>query len=496
MQLGFKTFVRTASDSRDSIVSIDRWNGREMAEGSANQTFEHSLAGFQGLSLRADGFNSEEEESDLDVEEEEEQDEESLVTLGFVQPVEQPWKVARHHFPSKVGGTPAWLDPVNIPEGEDTSCGMCGTPLRFVMQVYAPLGVEDPAHKEEVFHRSLFLFVCPDMACLQQDQHHQHIHYPAKPCRSVKVFRSQLPRVSRFYSYEPPSVEGDDCPSCDGVPLCTWCGTWKATSVCRGCKQVGYCCHTHQLAHWRAGHDSFCNVPSVNSSDAISSSSPTSDLDRRKLSSTDDHNPITDLPTNAVQTMVQDVLSRVAATPHSPGVTHAISDKLWPEMELIVGEESSSVAQNLSNKAQHLLTDYENRRQDGDEFSATDMQDVEESSREQRHWVAFQAQLTSAPDQVLRYWRASGAKALWPSLEGQPKVSDIPPCSNCGGPRIFEFQLLPQLLYFLGVQNEADTDSLDWATIAVYSCAGSCGKRGSESEAYVEEFPWVQLAVT
>jgi hypothetical protein len=45
-----------------------------------------------------------------------------------------------------------------------------------------------------------------------------------KPCRSVKVFCSQLPRTNRFYSYEPSSVESEP--------------TWKATSRCRGCKQV------------------------------------------------------------------------------------------------------------------------------------------------------------------------------------------------------------------------------------------------------------------
>ena len=50
-------------------------------------------------------------------------------------------------------------------------------------------------------------------------------------------------------------------------------------------------------------------------------------------------------------------------------------------------------------------------------------------------------------------------------------------------------QILPQLLYYFGVKNDAD--SLDWATIVIYTCADSC--EGSVS--YKEEFAWVQLAL-
>lgn len=53
---------------------------------------------------------------------------------------------------------------------------------------------------------------------------------------------------------------------------------------------------------------------------------------------------------------------------------------------------------------------------------------------------------------------------------------------------IWSFQILPQLLYFFGVKN--DVDSLDWATIIVYTCEASC----EESGRYKEELGWVWLA--
>lgn len=51
-------------------------------------------------------------------------------------------------------------------------------------------------------------------------------------------------------------------------------------------------------------------------------------------------------------------------------------------------------------------------------------------------------------------------------------------------------QIMPQLLYYFGVKN--DPDSLDWATIVVYTCLESC----ETSMGYKEEFAWVQLYPT
>ncbi|KAK9005764.1 hypothetical protein V6N11_043184 [Hibiscus sabdariffa] len=76
------------------------------------------------------------------------------------------------------------------------------------------------------------------------------------------------------------------------------------------------------------------------------------------------------------------------------------------------------------------------------------------------------------------YCRSVGSKPLWPILGGRPCRADIPLCSYCGGRLCFEFQILPQLLYFFGVKNDAD--SLDWATISVYTCEASCEGVGVE----------------
>ncbi|CAL5425955.1 unnamed protein product [Camellia sinensis] len=105
---------------------------------------------------------------------------------------------------------------------------------------------------------------------------------------------------------------------------------------------------------------------------------------------------------------------------------------------------------------------------------------------DRKSWASFQERIARAPEQVLRYYRR--AKPLWPIYSGRPSETDITKCSYCGGPRGFEFQILPQLLYYFGVEN--DVNSLDWATIVVCACEASCEGTG----AYKEEFGWAQLA--
>ncbi|KAL5141436.1 Programmed cell death protein 2 [Glycine soja] len=223
--------------------------------------------------IQNDDVEYQDEDDDFDDEEEEEDD---PITLGFVDKPKNEWSLRRQYFPSKTGGVPAWLDPLNIPSGRSSVCDICGDPLQLLLQVYAP------TDKETTFHRMLFVFMCPSMKCLLRDQHEQWKRHPEKPSRSVKVFRySEFPYVS-----------------------------------------------------------------------------------------------------------------------------------LW------------------------------------------------------------------------RYYRNTNAKPIWPVSSGRPSNADIPKCSYCSGPMSCEFQILPQLLYYFGVDNEVD--SLDWASIVVYACEASC----EASLPYKNEFAW------
>ncbi|CAI9300313.1 unnamed protein product [Lactuca saligna] len=384
-------------------------------ESSSNGNCD-SLVQFTNMRIDEEGGDG-----DVDVDEEE-----APVGLGFVEKPEHEWSLLRHLFPSKAGGTPAWLDPINLPSDKSYLCDICGEPLRFLLQAYAPL-----TDKESTFHRTLFVFICPSMSCLLQDQHEQWKHHPDKGSRSIKVFRCQLPRNNQFYSSEAPKNNGSDKPLGTSAPLCSWCGTWKGDKICSNCKTARYCSKIHQTIHWSSDHKGQC----------------------RSLEGSKDTAPKAD----------------------------------WPEYEIINEDESEfNTEESTTNEdGNPLITEYDPEFDvKMPELRKALLTTDNEDEGDTKTWESFRKRIALAPDQVLRYSRHVDSKPLWPMLSGQPSRHEIPKCTSCGSDRAFEFQILPQLLYYMDVKN--DTNSLDWATIVVYTCEASC----DGSFAYQEEFAW------
>lgn len=379
----------------------------------------------------------------FDVDEEDE--EEFEVTLGFAEKPKHPGSLLRHLFPSKAGGVPAWLDPVDLPSEKSFTCGFCKEPLQFLLQIYAPI-----SEKESTFHRILYVFMCPSMSCLLKDQHEQWKHNEENLCRSVKVFRCQLPKSNPFYSSEPPKRNGVDKPSTTGAPLCCWCGSWKGDKICSSCKSARYCSAKHQSMHWRSGHKNEC-FKVINSPE----SSPSS---------------------------IANGKSKVKAAEK-----HA-SSSLWPEYEIIIEDECTFDSEISEDDSSLAALAFKNSKMDQTyQFLAEKF----EADIDKNIWASFQERIVKAPEQVLRYCRDPGAKPLWPLSIGRPSEADIPSCKYCKLPLSFEFQIMPQLLFYFGVKNELD--SLDWGTIVVYTCSASCD---ASIISYKEEFAWVQLYPT
>lgn len=104
------------------------------------------------------------------------------------------------------------------------------------------------------------------------------------------------------------------------------------------------------------------------------------------------------------------------------------------------------------------------------------------SYKSDKDFNKFKKRVDYEPEQILRYDRAG--IPLWVSSQNRPK--DIPNCPHCKGPRIFEFQVMPQLLNYAG--KDAMEGDLDWGTVAVYTCKDNC----VEGPAYKTEFCWRQ----
>ena len=402
------------------------------------------------------------EAADCEEEEEDEElsDVETKVDLGFVSAPPHPLRLTRPYFPSKVGGRPSWLNPLHLPPSSSLTCPVCGDVLAFLMQLYAPL--RDVPH---LFHRTLFLFLCPRQSCLSR-------HSRASP--TVICYRSQLPRVNRFYSDQPAQKLGkregrlEELVEADyeGVHLCVVCGL-RGSSVCSGCKALWYCGKRCQKRDWKLGHKAECSP--VTPTTPSSSSTPPPFL------------------------------------PPSTQRTVARSLTLFPCYELTYETEYIPSTSTLPTPHEaDLLSAYHTRPPSPDPDNADDDDDGLSSLGHLHQHDAlfnrFRRRIAHNPEQVVRYER--GGEELWVGREGQGEGGGGV-CEACGGRRVFELQVLPQLLYYLereegGVRGEGEDDrlaamrawkeGLDWGSLFVYTCEQSCG---NGEEEYRKE--WVHL---
>ncbi|XP_060061177.1 programmed cell death protein 2 [Erinaceus europaeus] len=249
-------------------------------------------------------------------------------------------------------------------------------------------------------------------------------------CEGLRVFRNQLPRQNDIFSHEPPPEnppeETEDAVCLQlrsGAQLCRVCGC-LAPKTCSRCHRAHYCSKEHQALDWRAGHKQACAQ-----SGALDNTVP-------------DHN------------------------------------FLFPEFEIVVETEEEALPEAVERED----------AAEAAESMAETPEDVLDSmakheSREDRIFQKFKSKIAPEPEQILRYGR--GITPVWISGENIPQEKDIPNCP-CGAKRIFEFQVMPQLLNHLKADRLGR--SVDWGVLAVFTCADSCGL----GSGYAEEFVWKQ----
>ncbi|XP_037948900.1 programmed cell death protein 2-like [Teleopsis dalmanni] len=349
----------------------------------------------------------------------------SDMDLGFPEQCEPGWLTNRY-FPSKVGGKPAWLELDLLPSKEEMFCDECKTPKTFLCQIYAPFG------DEHNFHRTIFVFVCRTATCQK-----------ANTASNLMVLRSQLAKKNKFYSEIPPDEDADVLPAImPNKKLCIVCGCLGQLQ-CSRCKNANYCAAEHQRAHW-PHHKTICSAANVTENEV---------------------NKI-----NAI----------------------AFPKLLFPEYEITIEpcDENNRVDLDKDDEAKEKeqMAEYEKLAAEGKTGALNNVPDGElekyaggtSTGMDDKYFRKFKKTMWKQEAQILRYKR--NGEPLWISNPEKTIAAHlvIPNCELCGGPRQFEFQIMPQMLYIFN--NEA----IDWGVLAVYTCVNSC--KIPEDIGYVKEY--------
>ena len=397
------------------------------------------------------------DEDEFDDEEEEEEDDDEnpdAVSLGFAMNRDgDEGALLRNMFPSKLGGEPAWLDPQQLPlERRDLRCLATGLPLRFLLQVYAPVS------GDRAFHRTIYVFISPKGSKLENRG-------------AVRAFRSQLPRLNDFYPYEAPEDGDKPAPL---PPAALAVASRRCPRFAEGAQGGG------DAGGADGGSAQTSSGAAMVDEDEEEAMRP-SWMDAASNDGAAETAAVG--ATAAVGGDTTAPASVAAATPRAAAAALP-PQTAFKEHELVVepepdATEGGEAAASANDDVKRLMQQYNDKIRDEKEvLGAASTEDKTEMFDEKRDaeveaYARFSTRVNRAPEQCLRYTFASNATPLWPSKRRQPDEEDIPPCPRCGARRRFEFQVMPQAIDYLGVDSW-EVESPDFATIAVYTCAESC----------------------
>ncbi|KNC49808.1 uncharacterized protein AMSG_11935 [Thecamonas trahens ATCC 50062] len=403
------------------------------------------------------------------------------IQLAFCEPLAHPDLVTRGFFPHKVGGAPAWLDPAATPAADALCCGNCGKKMAFMLQIYAPR-----RNVAAAFHRALYVFACKAGGCNDAPG-------------AQAVVRSQLPLANPYYVADmadardgpegelnaavltPDELEGKVCLICRAVPA----------KRCGKCSAVAYCGRHHQADDWARGHAAECGT-------LAGASSSAADGGHIVVAERSGVSPFVFPEHELVMEAEEDVAADAAVDEPSDDLVAATTSAIRPRdvekrqhLERLIAEYEKEEARARKRGEPAPLDN--DAGDDGAEPAPNSVEAAIADLVGHQDFVynAFKDRTSIAPDQVLRYF-VDDADEPSPALAADreplpvsgddplPVPEDVPPCGACGAPRVFEFQILPQLLfYLLHPDLEAGDGFIDFANIVVYTCSAHCSPYAS-----------------
>ena len=338
-----------------------------------------------------------------------------------------------------VGGGPVWLNPKARPTDEELTCKVCNSSMLFLLQLYAP--IDDETNLPNAFHRTVYVFCCKNEKCISKGGH-----------SGFRVFRSQLPRKNEFYPFDELTndqtifdnnkVSESNVREAQGA---------KGEKNIRRNDEGGS--STFQFKLYEIVSES--EIDCLNDVNAVINDK-FKDVIQEQINK----------PKTATEEGQEEEEEDVAITQSDiDGVMNAITDNGKPNTQA-----SANGGKTKSKGSKNTIV----------------------SKTLDKSMTYFHHRVDIAKDQILRYARWKTGEELFFSDKNRPNVLEtIPKCPHCNGPRLFEFQIMPQLLSYLNLEDVPGPGELDWGGIYIYTCKNSC----SDGSKCLEESVWCQPGI-
>ena len=342
---------------------------------------------------------------------------------------------------SQIGGHPTFLDPAMSPPASFAKCKICNSYMSLLLKLQADLSQQFPGEE-----RRLYVWSCRKKQC-------------SRTQGSIRAFRE-----TRKPKPKPSTQQTTQKPAQSQPPAQTNLGS--------------------QLFGNQTSSSNINPFSGSSSTNPFSSSQPTNILSASSLSDLKAKPPQSPQPpTETFAEKLKISESPPPSLPQDPWPSTSSFPSPFPHLHL------EAEAEYLEPKPQSSSSNPTPALIDESEPTPSSDKDLYESPHD-KTFDHFTQLLSQNPEQVLRY-EHSGQPLLYSSsdaiascfvVHGKGPVKGIPRCS-CSSARVFEMQLVPNLIFEVEKDNEEamkidGKEGMEWGTVILGTCSRNCGDEG------------------
>ncbi|KAF1806252.1 programmed cell death protein 2 [Mucor lusitanicus] len=383
---------------------------------------------------------------------------------------------------TKLGGLPVWLEPSKPPSSKVCECRICHNPMYLIFQSYVPL-------QESPYHRVLYVWACNRRSCMRKEG-------------SFSVIRSHV--VDPAYLKAQRQKEEEKRKK-------------EEKKKAAAAKQQQAFGNGFQLGDlWGNSAGSFGSAPSTGggfgmkkpTAASIVASTPFGAPPAKKNDTSQQ-----DLVAQMSEMGIQDPVD-TATLPQFPGQYLYIDEERTDNYESM-GIDMSRYKEYLDMEKE-MLMDIDEGSSNGETWQGETYEKQHLPKGVDKQFKKFTERVECAPSQCVRY-EFNGQPLFYTGLRPQDQQLITSPCKYCKGPRVFEFQLMPNVLSILPTTEFATKDlgaakpidakvknvdaktvldswnvGMEFGTILVFVCQKDCHQGSIEDVSYMEETALVQ----